>query len=104
MTEEANNMDEMEDEDKALVEEFAMGGIKAAIEFADLHDLKPSTMIVAINSIFWTYLLMISTREGASSNIDNALKYLNFSADEARSRAVQREWAEKITHNETGNA
>jgi hypothetical protein len=54
--------------------------------------------------MFWTYLMMISPVHGMSSNIDNALKYMNQSAEEARGRIKEREWAEKMTHGQKGNA
>ena len=90
--------------EKSLGEEFAMGGVHAAVEFVKLHGIEPSTMLAAIGSIFWTYLMMISPSKSASSNIDSALKYMATSAESARSRIKEMEWAEKMTHNETGNA
>jgi hypothetical protein len=92
------------DAEKSLGEEFAMGGVHAAVEFVKLHDIEPSTMLAAIGSIFWTYLMMISPAKSASSNIDSALKYMATSAESARSRIKEMEWAEKMTHNDTGNA
>ena len=104
MTEELKIVEGMTEEEKARGEEFAFGGINAAVEFVDLHGIEPSTMLAAIGSMFWTYLMMISPVHGMSSNIDNALKYMNQSAEEARGRIKEREWAEKMTHGQKGNA
>ena len=104
MAEESMDVESIKDEEKALGEEFAMGGLNAAVEFVRLHDIEASTMLAAIGSIFWTYLMMISPANSASSNIDSALKYMATSAECARSRIQEMEWAEKMTHNETGNA
>jgi hypothetical protein len=91
-------------EDRSRIEEFALDGISAALHFSDLHDLRPSCMLIAISSVFWSYLLMISTKEGALINIDNALKSMHQAADEARNKFMELEWAEKMTHGQEGNA
>jgi len=86
------------------VEDFAMGGIHAAIHFAKENNLEPSTMLGVFGSMFWTYLMMISPANAASDNIDSALKYMNSAAEESRSRIQELDWADRMTHNETGNA
>jgi spermidine/putrescine-binding protein len=90
--------------ERALLEEFALGGINAAVQFVKESDIEPSTMLAALGSMFWTYLMMISPASAASGNIDNAIKYMNHSAEEARSRIQEMDWAERMTHNEMGNA
>lgn len=92
------------DEERALGEQFAMTGFNAAVEFVSTHGIEASTMLASIGSMFWTYLMMISPAHSASSNIDSALKYMHVAAENARGRVTEMEWAEKITHNETGNA
>jgi hypothetical protein len=104
MTEHTESYNTISKEDRARIEEFALGGIDAALEFADLHDLPPSRMLAGISCIFWSYLLMISTKEGALVNIDNALKSMHQAADETRNKFRQLEWAERMTHGETGHA
>jgi hypothetical protein len=47
---------------------------------------------------------MISTKEGALINIDNALKSMQQAADETRNKFMELEWAEKMTHGQEGNA
>jgi hypothetical protein len=94
----------IDDAEKSLGEQFAMGGVHAAVEFVRLNDIEASTMLAAIGSMFWTYLMMISPAKSASSNIDSALKYMATSAETARSRIEELEWAERMTHNKTGNA
>jgi hypothetical protein len=104
MTKEPETYGAISKEDRAKIEEFALDGIQAALHFGDLHDLRPSCMLVAISSVFWSYLLMISTKEGALVNIDNALKSMHQAADETRNKFRELEWAERMTHGETGRA
>jgi hypothetical protein len=86
------------------VEDFAMGGIHAAIHFAKENNLEPSAMLGVFGSMFWTYLMMISPANAASDNIDSALKYMRSSAEESRSRIQEMEWADRMTHDQEGNA
>jgi hypothetical protein len=104
MTDIPESFETIGDAEKSLGEEFAMGGVHAAVEFVKLHDIEPSTMLASIGSIFWTYLMMISPAKSASSNIDSALKYMAASAESARGRIQEMEWVERMTHNDTGNA
>jgi hypothetical protein len=99
-----DNVDQDDDEERKAAEEFATGGLHAAVHFVKMNGLDPSIMLASLGSMFWTYLMMISPAESASANIDNALKYMNSSAEEARRRIHEIEWADKMTHNETGNA
>jgi len=104
MTERTEGYSAMSREDMAKIEEFAISGINAALEFSDLNDLPPSRMIAGISCIFWSYLLMISTKEGVLINIDNALNLMHEGANETRNKFKQMEWAERMTHGETGHA
>jgi spermidine/putrescine-binding protein len=98
------DVDAASDRERELLEEFALCGINAAVQFVKESNVEPSTMLAALGSMFWTYLMMISPTSSASANIDNAVKYMNHSAEEARSRIQEMDWAERMTHNEMGNA
>ena len=104
MTEKIVSTEDMTAEEKELGEEFALLAVNSAIEFVRKHDVEQSTLLAALGSAFWTYLMFISSPHAASSNIDNAMKYMASSAEEARRRIKEIEWAEKMTHSQRGNA
>ena len=104
MTDIPKGTEKIDDKDKAAAEQFAMVALNAAVQFVNDNDIDASVMLAAIGSTFWTYLMMISPTEMASSNIDNAIKYMSSSAEEARSRIYELDWAERMTHHEMGNA
>jgi hypothetical protein len=104
MTEKIVSTEDMTAEEKELGEEFALLAVNSAIEFVREHDVEQSTLLAALGSAFWTYLMFISSPHAASSNIDNAMKYMASSAEEARRRIKELEWAEKMTHGQRGNA
>lgn len=83
---------------------FAMSAIEATVEFVKESKMEPSTMLAALGSIFWTYLMMISPPHAAADNIDSAMKFMAASADHARMSVHEIEWAEISTHDQVGNA
>jgi hypothetical protein len=104
MTEKLVSTEDMTLEEREMGEEFALVAVNSAIEFVGERDIEPSTMLAALGSAFWTYLMFISSPRAASSNIDNAMKFMASSAEEARRRIKEIEWAEKMTHGQKGNA
>ena len=104
MTEKTVSTEDMTAEEKELGEEFALLAVNSAIEFVREHDVEQSTLLAALGSAFWTYLMFISSPHAALSNIDNAMKFMTSSSEEARRRIKEIAWAEKMTHGQRGNA
>jgi len=104
MTEKLVSTEDMTAEERELGEEFALLAVNSAIEFVREHDVEQSTMLAALGSAFWTYLMLVSSPHAASSNIDSAMKFMASAAEETRRRTKEMEWVEKMTHGQEGNA